>query len=85
MRTDGQNDGEKGGHDKPNSRFSLFMQTCFPTFRYYVPVLLSYVRLLILTGYIHYVSSYARILRFLCRYGAFKSLACLLLFTLVSF
>jgi hypothetical protein len=85
MRTDGQNDGEKGGHDKPYSRFSLFMQTRFPTFRYYVPVLLSYVRLLILTGYINYVSSYYRILRFLFCYGVCKSLVCLVLFPLVSF
>ena len=76
MRTDGQTDGETSGHDKPNSRFSLFMQTRFPTFRYYVPVLLSYVRLLILTGHIHYVSSYARMLRFLCRYGAFWRVWC---------
>jgi len=85
MRTDGQKDGETGGHDKPNSRFSLLMRTRFPAFRHYVPVLLSYVRLLILTGYIHYVSPYARMLRYPCRYGAFKSLACLVLFLLVSF
>jgi len=85
MRTDGQKDGETGGHDKPNSPFSLFMQTRFPTFRYYVPVLLSYVRFLILTGYIHYVSSYPSTLRFLYRSGAFKSLTCLVLFLFVSF
>jgi hypothetical protein len=66
----------RGADDKPNNRFLLFMQTRFLPFVIAFQYYSLYVRLLILTGYIHYVSSYARMLRFLCRYGAFWHVWC---------